>query len=98
MERVPYASGVESLMYVMVCCRSDIVYAVSQVSRFMVQPGRKHWQALKGIFRYLVGTVGVSICYRQRGGAEGLSNMPKEARGLKGGFVDANFSGDVDTR
>ena len=35
-ERVPYASGVESLMYVMVCCRLDIAHAVSQVSRFMV--------------------------------------------------------------
>ncbi|XP_073109506.1 secreted RxLR effector protein 161-like [Elaeis guineensis] len=52
----------------------------------------------EGDFRYLVDTVGVGICYGQRGGAEGLSNMPKEARGLIGGFVDADFGGDVDTR
>ena len=64
MERVPYASSVESLMYVMVCCRSDITHAVSQVSRFMAQPGREHWRVLKEIFRYLMGTVGVDICYR----------------------------------
>ena len=63
METVPYASGVGSLMYAMVCCRPDIAHAVSQVSRFMAQPGREHWRALKWIFRYLTGSVGVGICY-----------------------------------
>ena len=63
MEMVPYASGVGSLMYAMVCCRPDIANAVSQVSRFMAQPGREHWRALKWIFRYLMGSVGVGICY-----------------------------------
>ena len=64
MERVPYAFSIGSFMYIMVCRRSDITYAVSQVSRFIAQPDKVHWQALKGIFRYLVGTVGVGICYR----------------------------------
>ena len=64
MERVPYASGVESIMYSMICCRSDLAYAVSQVSRFMAQLGKEHRRALKGIFRYLVSSVGVGICYR----------------------------------
>ena len=63
-ERVPYASGVGSLMYTMVYCRLDIAHAVSQISRFIVQPDRKHWQALKEIFRYLMGTIGVGICYK----------------------------------
>ena len=35
MERVPYASGVGSLMYVIVCCRLDIAYTVSKISKFM---------------------------------------------------------------
>ena len=34
-ERVPYISGVGSIMYSMVCCRLDIAHAVSQVSRFI---------------------------------------------------------------
>ena len=97
MKKVPYASGVGSLMYAMVCCRPDIAHAVSQVSRFMAQPGREHWRALKGIFRYLVGTVGVGICYGQQKGAEG-SDLSKEARGQLYGYVDADFGGDVDTR
>ena len=29
MERVPYTSNVESLMYVMVCCRPDLAHAMS---------------------------------------------------------------------
>ena len=45
-----------------------------------------------------MGTVGVGIYYEQREGAEGLSNMFKEALGLIGRFVDADFGGDVDTQ
>ena len=45
-----------------------------------------------------MGTVGVGIYYGQRGGAKRLSNTSKEARRLIGGFVDADFGGDVDTR
>ena len=42
MERVPYASSVGSLIYIMVCCRPDIAHTVSQVSWFMTQPGKEH--------------------------------------------------------
>ena len=64
----------------------------------MAQPGREHWRALKGIFRYLAGTIGVGICYGQRGGAEGHSTRFEESQGQVEGFVDADFGGDVDTR
>ena len=47
MERVPYASAVGSLMYAMVCTRPDIAYAVGSVSRFLANPGREHWNAIK---------------------------------------------------
>jgi len=42
MSRIPYASVVESLIYVMVCTRHDITYAVSIVSRFMSNPEKQH--------------------------------------------------------
>ena len=64
----------------------------------MAQPGREHWRALKCIFRYLAGSVGVGIYYEQRGGAVGYSDMSREAQGLIGSYVDADFGGDVDTR
>jgi hypothetical protein len=56
MMSVPYAPAVGSLMYAMVATRPDIAYAVGIVSRFMHNPGRLHWNAVKHIFRYLVGT------------------------------------------
>ncbi|GJX23323.1 retrotransposon protein, putative, ty1-copia subclass [Tanacetum coccineum] len=37
--RVSYANAVGSLMYLMVCTRPDIAYAVSIVSRFLANPG-----------------------------------------------------------
>ena len=52
----------------------------------MAQPGREHWKTLKWIFRYLTGSVGVGICYGQRGGVVGYSDMSKEAQGLIGGL------------
>ena len=35
MSRVPYSSTVGSLMYVLVCTRTDIAHAVGFVSRYM---------------------------------------------------------------
>ena len=42
MEKVPYASAVSSLMYAMVCARSDIAHAVGVVSRYMGNLGKKY--------------------------------------------------------
>jgi ATP-binding cassette subfamily B (MDR/TAP) protein 1 len=42
MSRVPYSSVVGSLMYAMVCPRSDFSYAMSLVSRYMANPGKEH--------------------------------------------------------
>ncbi|MCO5556931.1 hypothetical protein L7F22_010486 [Adiantum nelumboides] len=56
MAKIPYASACGSLMYAMVATRPDIAYAVGVVSRFMSNPGKKHWEAVKGVLRYLNGT------------------------------------------
>jgi len=47
MTRVPYASAVGSLMYVMVCTRPDLSQAVSMISRYMHDPEQGHWEAVK---------------------------------------------------
>ena len=51
-----YSSTVRSLMYAMVCTRPNIAHAVGVVSRFTINPGKDHWEAVKWIFRYLRGT------------------------------------------
>ena len=60
MTAVPYSSTVGSLMHTMVCNRSDIVYTVGVVSRYLSNPGREHWEVVKWIFRYLKATS--SLC------------------------------------
>ena len=56
MSKVPYASTVGSLMYVMVCTRLYIAHAVGVISRYMSHPRIDHWNAIKWILRYLQGT------------------------------------------
>lgn len=50
MSNIPYSSAVGSLMYVMVCTRPDLTYAVSMVSRYMHNPGKYHLDVVKWIF------------------------------------------------
>ena len=85
MQRVPYASAVGSLMYAMVCTRPDIAYAVGVVSRFLSNPGREHWNAVKWIMRYLRGTSSLKLCF----GSE---------KPVLVGYTDADMAGDVDSR
>ncbi|GKD22671.1 hypothetical protein Tco_1224374 [Tanacetum coccineum] len=56
-----YANAVSRLMYLMVGTRPDIAYAVSVVSRYLANPGKNHWEAVKWILKYLRGTANV-VC------------------------------------
>ena len=53
---IPYSSAVGSLTYAMVCTRPDIAHAVGVVSKFLENPSKDHWEAVKWIFKYLRGT------------------------------------------
>ena len=63
MSKIPYASAVGSLMYAMIATRPDIAFAVGVVSRYMANRGKKHWEAVKGVMRYLKGTRSLCICF-----------------------------------
>ena len=84
MASVPYASAVGSLMYAMVCTRPDITHAVGVVSKYMANPGKEHWEAVKWLLRYLRGTSNTTLCYGN-------------GKVVLQGFVDADLSGDVDS-
>ena len=56
MSRVSYVSMVGSLVYAMICIRSDIVQAVGVVSGFMAGPSKEHWSVMKRVLRYIKGT------------------------------------------
>ncbi|KAL5841649.1 hypothetical protein ACOSQ3_012252 [Xanthoceras sorbifolium] len=85
MAKVPYASAIGSLMYAMVCTRPDIAQVVGAVSRYMNNPGKIHWEAVKWILRYLRGTTNKTLCFK--GGDTTLT-----------GYVDADLAGNVDIR
>ncbi|KAE8686265.1 hypothetical protein F3Y22_tig00111070pilonHSYRG00067 [Hibiscus syriacus] len=82
---VSYASTIGSLMYAMVCTRPDIAHAVGAVSRYMNNPGKVHWEAVKWILKYLQGTTNKALCFK--GGDTILT-----------GYVDADLARNVDIR
>ena len=85
MQWVPYAYVVGSLMYAMVCTRPDIAHVVGTVSRFLSNPGREHWNAVKWILRYLRGTVNMMLCFG-------------DYKPTVVGYSDSNMAGDIDSR
>ena len=72
-------------MYVMVCTRPNIAYAVGVVSRILSNPGRLHWEAVKWIMRYLRGTAKLKLTFG--------SGKP-----VLIGYTDSNMARDVNNR
>lgn len=85
MANIPYASAVGSLMYAMVCTGPDLAHAVGVVSRFLSNPGKEHWNAVKWIMRYLRGTSKLKLSF-------GMENVQLVA------YSDSDLAGDIDTR
>ncbi|KAL0313433.1 UNVERIFIED_CONTAM: Retrovirus-related Pol polyprotein from transposon TNT 1-94 [Sesamum radiatum] len=54
MDKVPYSNAIGSIMFLMVCTRPDIAYAISCLSRYMSNAGIPHWEALKWLLRYFL--------------------------------------------
>jgi hypothetical protein len=81
----PYRELVGSLMHLAVTVRPDIAFAVGALARYMASPTMVHWQAAKGVLRYLSGTADYGITYG-----------PSKS-GLVG-YCDADYAGDIDTR
>ncbi|KAK9066710.1 hypothetical protein SSX86_014033 [Deinandra increscens subsp. villosa] len=86
MEKVPYANAVGSLMYLMVCTRPDIGHSVSVVSRYLTNPGKAHWEAVKWLLRYVAGTTHVGLCF----------GIPGKTVSCVEGFVDSDYANDLD--
>ena len=86
MSKVPYVNAIRCLMYLMVCTRPDIYHVVSVVSRYLVDPSKEQWNAVKWIFRYLTGTRDFGILFYQRASTEAV------------GYVDSDHVRDLDSR
>jgi len=90
MARVPYRQIVGQLMYLANCTRLDIAYALNMCAKFCANPGKTHWNALKWILRYLVGTKDLCIRYGRK-----VPDMPFSPLH---GNVDGSYGDCVDSR
>ena len=83
MSGIPYASVVGSIMYVITCTRSNIVYSLDVVSRYQSNPDKNHWKIMKTIIKYLRNTKDQWLIY----GDTDLKLM---------GYTDSSFQSDHD--
>uniref|UniRef100_A0A803MZM1 Reverse transcriptase Ty1/copia-type domain-containing protein n=1 Tax=Chenopodium quinoa TaxID=63459 RepID=A0A803MZM1_CHEQI len=80
-----YESLVGSLRYLTIT-RSDIVYGVGLVSRYMETPKESHWCTVKRIVRYIKGTLDYGMFY----------SYGDEAK--LSGYSNSDWAGDLDDR
>ena len=85
-----YRGMVGSLLYLASWTRPDIAFAVSELSRFVSNPGKPHLEAAKRVFRYLKKTMHLGLVYRSS-----PSEMPPNTLW---GYVDSDWAGCPDTR
>jgi hypothetical protein len=80
---IPYASAIGSIMYAMLCMLSDVSYALSATSRYLLDYGEAHWTIVKNILKYLRRTKEAFLVFR---GEEEL---------IETGYTDASFQTDM---
>jgi hypothetical protein len=89
MKLIPYRSCIGSFMYLTMGTRSDISFALQQLSQYIHNPGKPHWKAAQRVVAYLKGTSTFGLTL---GGPDAMSNPVLEA------YVDADYAACPDTR
>ena len=89
-ETFPYASALGAILY-MRLTRPDCLVAISILARFMKNPQKVHWTAIKDILRYLKGSLNRGLLYQ----ASGLTLKDEWTLTL---WVDSDYATCPDTR
>jgi hypothetical protein len=87
MNNIPYRKAVGCLMYLVQGTRPDLAYSIHQVSRFLHNPGKKHWDAVKRILRYVKGTKNLALTFKKQDTEDKLL-----------GYSDADFGHESNKR
>nr|KYP32050.1 Retrovirus-related Pol polyprotein from transposon TNT 1-94 [Cajanus cajan] len=85
-DAMKFSQVVGCLMYLTVT-RPDLMFGVSLISRFMVDPKESHWATTKRLLRYVKGTTELGIFYKTEGRSTSLI-----------AYTDSNYAGDLDDR
>ena len=86
MKLVPYVPAIGTLMFAMVATRPDIAHIIGVISRFMHNLGQSHWNAVKHVFRYLMGTKDY-----------GILSGPNDTSSVVS-YTNSDFAGSVDNK
>ena len=84
-DQTKYRSMIGSLMY-LTASRPDLLFAVCMCARYQSKPTKRHLEAVKRAFRYLLGTTHMGLWY------------PKETSMELTAYADADHAGCQDTR
>ncbi|GJV42127.1 retrovirus-related pol polyprotein from transposon TNT 1-94 [Tanacetum coccineum] len=84
-DQTRFRGMVGSIMYLTVS-RPDLVFAVCMCARYEAKPTKKHFEAIKRVFRYLKGTINMGLWY------------PKDNAMLLTAYADADHAGCQDSR
>ena len=84
MEVILYALAIGSIMYAMLCTKTDVCLAISLEGRYQSNPRVDDWTVVKNILKYLKRTKDMFLVY---GGDKEL---------VINGYIDASFDTDPD--
>ncbi|KAE9359925.1 hypothetical protein PF008_g2010 [Phytophthora fragariae] len=87
MRSKPYRSLIGCLLYITTCTRPDIAFVVTQLSRFLENPGQQHWNAAVRVLRYLKSPRQLGMVYQ--GGTQSVTLMV---------YSDADWGTNLDDR
>jgi hypothetical protein len=87
--KLPYRELVGALLWAAAATRPDIAFAVGQLSQFLANWGRVHWNAALHVLRYLKTTRTMALTLGNRGPLKDIRIM---------GMTDSDFANCVDSR
>lgn len=88
MTQYPYRQLIGKMRYLVSGTRPDICHACNFLSKFMHNPGIKHWKALLRIARYLKSTRNLGICYHHT----------QSSNSSLLGWSDSDWGGEIGSR
>jgi hypothetical protein len=81
----PFSSLIGALLFIVVCTRPDVAFAVHKLSQYMAKPGWVHWKAAMDVLAYLNSTKHYCL---ELGNADERLELQ--------GFTDSDWAGDLD--
>ena len=94
MSTIPYRQAVGSFMYLMMGTRPDLSFFMREVSQFLTNPGKPHWNAIKRCLKYLNGTQNYGILL----GGHNVHKSLLHNSHILSAYVDSDYANCPDTR